>query len=301
MGPFLDPTDGVTPETALTATNCHLTLVVDTGNVPTLVLDASATASGGNNDMVHVASDDAGYYDVELTAANLNYLGRAKFAITDAANHCPVFQEYMIIPAMVYDSMILGTDDLDTNTKKWNDLTTVALPLNPTVAGRALDVSAGGEAGVDWANVGTPSSTVGLSGTTVASLTNAPTAGDLTAAMKASVTTAATAATPSVASVATVGTVTGSVGSVVGLTVANIAAILALLDDPRGEPGQGAPVVNPDLATKIDYLYKFLRNKVVSTATEIDVYADNESTVDHKATTAFDGTTYTRREFVTGA
>lgn len=39
--------------------------------------------------------------------------------------------------------------------------------LKPTTAGRALDVSAGGEAGIDWANVGSPTTTVNLSGTTV--------------------------------------------------------------------------------------------------------------------------------------
>lgn len=57
------------------------------------------------------------------------------------------------------------------NAKTWNDLATVALPLAPTTAGRTLDVSAGGEAGVDWANVGTPGSTVNLSATTVGALT----------------------------------------------------------------------------------------------------------------------------------
>lgn len=41
----------------------------------------------------------------------------------------------------------------------------------PTTAARKLDVSAGGEAGVDWANVGTPGSTVSLSATTVSALT----------------------------------------------------------------------------------------------------------------------------------
>ena len=49
--------------------------------------------------------------------------------------------------------------------------------LKPTVAGRTLDVSTGGEAGVDWANVGTPASTNNLSATTIATvgtLTNAP-------------------------------------------------------------------------------------------------------------------------------
>lgn len=43
--------------------------------------------------------------------------------------------------------------------------------LKPTTAGRTLDVSAGGEAGIDWANVGSPTTTVGLSGTTVGTVT----------------------------------------------------------------------------------------------------------------------------------
>jgi hypothetical protein len=40
--------------------------------------------------------------------------------------------------------------------------------LRPTVAARTLDVSAAGEAGVDWANVGSPTTALNLSGTTVA-------------------------------------------------------------------------------------------------------------------------------------
>lgn len=110
VGPFFDKTDGVTPETSLTVTNCKLTFIVDDGGVPTLILDTNPTASGGDNDMVHITGDDAGYYDLELTAANVNYLGRAKLALTDAANHCPVFHEFMIIPEEIYDAMILGTD-----------------------------------------------------------------------------------------------------------------------------------------------------------------------------------------------
>lgn len=110
VGPFLDKTDGITPETSLSTSDCHVTLMVDDANVPTLVVDADATASGGNNDMVHVTNDDAGFYDLELTAANLNYLGRAILAITNVAVHCPVFHEFMILPAMVYDSFVLGTD-----------------------------------------------------------------------------------------------------------------------------------------------------------------------------------------------
>lgn len=41
-------------------------------------------------------------------------------------------------------------------------------PLRPTTAARTLDVSAGGEAGVDWANVGSPTTTLALTNTTIA-------------------------------------------------------------------------------------------------------------------------------------
>jgi hypothetical protein len=78
-------------------------------------------------------------------------------------------------------------------------------------------------------------------------------------------------------------------------------SILAMLDDARGEPGQGAPPVNPDMATKVDYIYKFLRNKVESTATLITVYNDDGTTAAHKSTVSDDATTHTRGEFVTGA
>ena len=40
--------------------------------------------------------------------------------------------------------------------------------LKPTTAGRTLDVSAGGEAGLDWANVGSPTTSLALTGTTIA-------------------------------------------------------------------------------------------------------------------------------------
>lgn len=44
--------------------------------------------------------------------------------------------------------------------------------LRPTTAGRTLDVTATGEAGIDWANIGSPTTTVGLSGTTVKTATD---------------------------------------------------------------------------------------------------------------------------------
>lgn len=105
-----------------------------------------------------------------------------------------------------------GTPDV--NVKLWNALPTVALPLVPTVAGRTLDVSAAGNAGIDWANIDAPTTVTDLSGTTIAvtqviaSVSGA--VGSVTGAV-GSVTGAVGSVTGNVG-----GNVTGSVGSVVG-------------------------------------------------------------------------------------
>lgn len=82
--------------------------------------------------------------------------------------------------------------------------------LAPTVADRTLDVSSGGEAGIDWANVGSPTTTLNLSGTTVS-----------TSQAVASVSGAVGSVTGNVG-----GNVVGSVASVAtgGITSASFAA-----------------------------------------------------------------------------
>lgn len=119
VGPFLDKTDGVTPELSLTVTGCHITLVADTadGNAPTLVIDADATASGGDNDLVHVTNDNAGYYSLELTAAQTNRNGHGRLCINDDDVHCPVFHDVVFLEANVFDSLY-GTDILQVDLKQ---------------------------------------------------------------------------------------------------------------------------------------------------------------------------------------
>lgn len=89
--------------------------------------------------------------------------------------------------------------------------------------------------------------------------------------------------------------------SQVSALLTNVDAIVALLDAARGEPGQGAPPVNPDMATKVDYLYKWARNKKDNNGTESKYYADDGTTVDHKQSTAESGGTVTIGEMATGA
>jgi len=75
---------------------------------------------------------------------------------------------------------------------------------------------------------------------------------------------------------------------------------LDTLTDARSEPAQGAPPVSATTNVKVDWLYKTLRNKKDSTATLIQIYNDDTSTVDYKRTISDDATTYTEEEIVTG-
>jgi hypothetical protein len=120
-------------------------------------------------------------------------------------------------------------------------------PLRSTTAGRTLDVSATGEAGIDWANIGSPTTAVNLSGTNidvdqvVASVTAAVT---LTAAYDA----AKTAATQA------------SVTVIDDFLDTEIAAILAKTNNLPSDPADASDIaasfttVNATLATLSGYV-----------------------------------------------
>jgi hypothetical protein len=77
-------------------------------------------------------------------------------------------------------------------------------------------------------------------------------------------------------------------------------SIVAAAVTEATEPGQGAPPVSASRMVKIDWLYKFLRNKADQTATEQRVYADNGTTVDHKRSVAEAAGTVTLGKIATG-
>lgn len=71
----------------------------------------------------------------------------------------------------VYLDGLAGDNSTPDTIVRWFELAA----LRPTTPDRTLDVSSGGEAGVDWANVGSPTTTVNLSGTTVKTATDVET------------------------------------------------------------------------------------------------------------------------------
>lgn len=121
--------------------------------------------------------------------------------------------------------------------------------LRPTTAGRTLDVSSTGEAGIDLANVGSPTTTLNLSGTTIKTATDVETdtadiqtripaalvSGRIDAsvgAMASGVVTATAIAADAitdakVASDVTIASVTGAVGSVTGNVGGNVVGSVA--------------------------------------------------------------------------
>ena len=205
LGFFVDSTDGNTEETGLTIANTDIRL--HKAGATTLA-NPSAGATHISNGIYYWVADATDSGTLGPLVVNCHPTGALAVRV-----------ECCVLAANVYDSLIGGGDLLDVNTaqwlgtavstptvagvpnvnvKTWNDLTTVALPLVPTTAGRTLDVSATGEAGLDWANVGSPTTAVNLSATNI----------DVDQV---------------------VASVSGAVGSVTGLTAANLDVAVSTL------------------------------------------------------------------------
>ena len=98
------------------------------------------------------------------------------------------------------------------------------------------------------------------------------------------------------------GNVVGSIGSLATQAKADVNAevVDAVNVDTYAEPGQEAPPATTNLVKKIGYLYKFLRNRIVQTSSQLEVYADNGTTLDQKASVSDDGTSFVRGKIGTG-
>lgn len=195
--------------------------------------------------------------------------------------------------------------------------------LRPTTAGRTLDVSAGGEAGVDWANVGSPTTAVNLSATNfdtdqvVASVSGS--VGSVTGNVGGNVVGSVASVTGNVAgSVASVtgnvgGNVVGSVASVTGNVAGNVSGSVgslaaqakadvnaevvdALATDTYAEPSS-VPAATASLATKVGFVAALARNKVTQTSTTQTLRNDADSGNIGTSTHSDDGTTHTRGEW----
>lgn len=126
-----------------------------------------------------------GQYRATMTCSAANGFEVGKFynvisgATVDGISGKKVSKSFRIVPA----EATAGYREV--NAAKWNNLPTVKLPLAPATAGRDALVAADGSVSPNWADVKSPTTTVGLSGTTV------KTATDVASALPSAATTAA--------------------------------------------------------------------------------------------------------------
>lgn len=95
FGPFLDKTDGVAPETAISAPTAAR--VWKNGVTSTINLSTGRTPAWTH--------DGDGFYTVGTLATDVDTEGRLKIEITDAATHLPVWENFTVRNANVYDSL----------------------------------------------------------------------------------------------------------------------------------------------------------------------------------------------------
>jgi hypothetical protein len=99
FGPFLDEDNGKDAETGLTINQADIRLSKAGGNF------AQSADSGG---AIH---DENGWYYLTLDGTDTNTVGSLEVAI-HVSGALPVWKEFMVVPANVYDSLFAGTDYL---------------------------------------------------------------------------------------------------------------------------------------------------------------------------------------------
>jgi hypothetical protein len=83
-------------------------------------------------------------------------------------------------------------------------------------------------------------------------------------------------------------------------TSVNAEVVDGLNVDTYAEIGQEAPAATQTIRKMVGYLYKSWRNRSTQTATAYNLYADDATTVDQKATVSDDGVTFDSNEKASG-
>lgn len=113
VGPFMDATDGVTPETGITLGAAdQAEALKHTGATVDISAATWAAITGAG-----------GWYDLSLTTSHTDTLGMLTIIVQDTSVCLPVFVRAMVVPANIYDSLIGGTDYLLVDIQEINSVT----------------------------------------------------------------------------------------------------------------------------------------------------------------------------------
>jgi hypothetical protein len=136
LGPYLDSTDGVTAKTALTIAQANVILFKNFG------------AGAQKNDSTTATHDTGGWYGVPLNTTDTGTLGPLQIH-TNISSSLPVWDQYLVVPANVYDaytsSTLLKTDLTQVLTVAAS-VTNLAAMLTGTVIGTTTNTGFTGTA-----------------------------------------------------------------------------------------------------------------------------------------------------------
>lgn len=284
VGPVVAVGDGFTPVTTLALSTADEAELIKHGATTTTDISALTMAAITGAD---------GYYALTLTAAVLDTEGRLTVLINDDSLCLPVKAAFMVVNANVYDSLFAAatTDYLQTDIIQ--------------VGGVAEDIATETKQDVIDGNVDS------ILADTNELQTDLTDGGRLDVILDELTTQGDT-------NEGKLDTIDGIVDAILddtgtnGVLLAATATSAQLVDDVNAqvvdvlktdtiaEMSQGAPPATPTFEEAINYLYRKLRNKTETTATEDAVYDDAGTTKLFKATLSDDTTTMTKEEYISG-
>ena len=126
IGPFIDATDGFTPETGITLGAAD--------EAEAWKHDASAVTDISGNTWAHIAD---GMYNLTLTTSDTNTVGTLSVIVLDTSVCRPIRVTFMVLTANVYDSLVggSGVDLLDVNIAQISEDATAADTLERMLEG----------------------------------------------------------------------------------------------------------------------------------------------------------------------
>lgn len=138
LGPFVDSTDGVTAETALTISQADVRLKKNGG------------AWAQKNQASSATHEENGWYEVSLDTTDTNTLGLLVVAVNETGA-LPVWQRFTVVPANVYDALVSGVEWLtvDGNKVEWSISGATLTVLKPDDTTTAYTKTLTGTTGAD--------------------------------------------------------------------------------------------------------------------------------------------------------
>lgn len=139
FGPFVSPSDGVTLVTNLVSALDHVStgvkLAKNGGTLAVRNLGAAGSPTGVTTPTTY---DAFGIYKLALDATDTATLGSLRAIYADSSTCLPVWEDFMVVPANVYDAIISGSDNIKVDAVELDSDTDAAARARRLALGVAL-------------------------------------------------------------------------------------------------------------------------------------------------------------------